>query len=76
METYGKTKEEVLERLNSYKNPDPRCTYPFSPKPLGYCWAYANHVDGTRGFEDMEAICKDCNMWRGEFLERQVKNGT
>jgi len=49
MGAYGKTKEEAIARINSYKNPDKRCTYPFTCDPLGYCWAYAHHVDGRDG---------------------------
>jgi len=28
-----------------YRNPDPRCTYPFTPDLFGYCWSYAIAVD-------------------------------
>ena len=64
MSTYGKTKEEVRARIMSYKNPDKRCTYPFTCDPLGYCWSYANYVDGDERFKDIEAICKNCEMWK------------
>lgn len=50
--------------INDYKNPDPSCTYPFTPDPLGYCWSYANHVDGTLGYEDVEEMCSDCEFWK------------
>ncbi len=48
---------------DKYRNPDPRCRYPFTPEPLGYCWSYANHVDGTKGFEDMARICPECDEY-------------
>lgn len=57
---------EAIERVKSYENPDSRCTYPFALDALGYCWSYANHVDGTSGFEDMEKICPTCDEWSGE----------
>ena len=47
----------------SYKNKDPRCRFPHNQSPLGYCWAYAHHVDGTKGHEDMEKICPGCEYW-------------
>lgn len=46
--------------FDKYRNPDPRCRYPFTPDPAGYCWSYAHHVDGTAGFENMQAICAMC----------------
>ena len=63
-ETYGRTEEEARARINSYKNPDPRCTYPFTCDPLGYCWGYANHIDKTPGFEKLN--CKDCELWNSK----------
>jgi hypothetical protein len=41
-----------------YKNPDPRCHYPWDDSPVGFCWSYAHHVDGQPGFENMVAICE------------------
>ena len=63
MTTYGKTEEEAIARINTYKNEDKRCTYPFECSPLGYCWSYAHHVDGNPKFADIESICKDCEFW-------------
>ena len=59
-------KRKFLRRLNSYCNHDDRCTYPFSPDRAGYCWSYAHHVDGTRGYEDMGKICPGCECWKPE----------
>lgn len=47
-----------------YRNPDPRCTYPFTPDPVGYCWGYACHVDGNEKFADMMSRCVGCECWR------------
>jgi len=52
------------ERLKMYRNPDPRCTYPFEMCSLGYCWSYAHHVDGTTGYEDMMLVCPTCDCWK------------
>ena len=48
--------------VEKYRNPDPRCKYPFEPKFAGYCWGYANHVDGEPGFEKF--TCEGCDMWQ------------
>jgi len=48
-----------------YENLDPRCQYP-STSRWDYCWAYAHHVDGTPGYEDLEAICRKCEHWKPE----------
>jgi hypothetical protein len=48
---------------HKYENPDPRCEYPYDPSPVGYCWSYANHVDGEDKFADMTAICPGCECW-------------
>lgn len=53
------TKEQLLK----YKNPDPRCEYPFTPDAAGYCWSYAHHVDGTKGYKHMKRKCLHCEMW-------------
>lgn len=47
-----------------YENKDQRCTYPFEPCGAGYCWSFANHVDGTPRFEDMSKICPGCEFWK------------
>ena len=46
-----------------YKNPDPRCIYPF---PSDYCWSYACYVDGNKGFENIEAKCLSCKYWKAK----------
>lgn len=66
MGAYGKTKAEARARINSYKNPDKRCTYPFTCEVLGYCWSFAHHIDKTPGYENIEAICKGCEYWKEE----------
>ena len=53
-------REALRELFNRYKNPNPRCSYPFTPDPVGYCCSYACHVDGDPKFKDLEAICKGC----------------
>ena len=56
-----------------YRNPDRRCTYPFEPNALGYCWSYANFVDGTFPWANkpMESTCKGCELWKkGNYSER------
>ncbi len=55
--------------LEKYRNPDPRCSYPFEPCGAGYCWSYAHHVDGTAGYENMESICPDCECFTVEDAE-------
>lgn len=49
---------------NKFKNPDKRCTYPFTPDIAGYCWSYAHHIDGTKGWENIENICLKCEYWK------------
>ncbi len=62
--------EIAVKKVKSYRNPDKRCSYPFICAPMGYCWAYANHVDKTPKFEDMSKICPGCEFWE---IERLVK---
>jgi hypothetical protein len=50
--------------LKKYENPDRRCFYPFSNDPVGYCWSFAHHVDGTPRFADIKSICASCEYWR------------
>ena len=49
-----------------YRNPDKRCQHPFTPDAAGYCFTYAHHVDGTAGYEDIEALCRrgPCEFWK------------
>ena len=58
-----------LALFTSYRNPDHRCSYPWDPSPCGYCWSWAHHVDGTKGYEDMMKICPGC-----EFFKPQGRN--
>ncbi len=46
--------------LRKYVNKDKRCRLPIDPEnpgPLEYCWSFAHHVDGTKGYEDIQGIC-------------------
>ena len=63
MKTENAAKEQKIE---DYENKDPRCQYPFEPMSLGYCWSYAHYVDGDAGFEDIESVCKNCELWQDE----------
>lgn len=60
------------EHFIKYRNSDDKCTYPFTPDPLGYCWSFAHHIDKTKGYEDMEKICKNCECWK-EKIENELK---
>ena len=48
---------------DKYENKSPRCEYPFTSDAVGYCWSYAHYVDGTEKFQDIERICKTCDMF-------------
>ena len=61
---------------NKYKNPDPRCKYPFTPDPVGYCWSYANYIDGAKDFEDMSKRCPDCEYWKETTMTPGQKERT
>jgi len=50
--------------LPKYANPDFRCLHPKYESHFDYCWSYAHHVDGTKGYEDMGPICRRCEFWR------------
>ena len=54
----------VVLRALAYRNPDPRCCYPFELSPLGYCWGYAIDVDAGR--ERTEEACEACDCWNPE----------
>ncbi len=56
--------QECESVFNKYRNPDHRCKYPFEACPTGYCWSFANHVDGEESYEDMDAICCDCEFFK------------
>jgi hypothetical protein len=47
---------------SKYRNPDPRCGYPFTPEPLDYCWSWANRVDRHKT-ANCDG-CKGCDMFR------------
>ena len=47
-----------------YKNPDPRCTSPFDPSFVGYCWSYVNHADGDLNSEQLLKKCEVCELWK------------
>lgn len=49
--------------FRKYKNPDTHCEYSFTAEPVGYCFSYAHHVDGTPGFEDLIERCRYCDCW-------------
>jgi hypothetical protein len=55
----------------NYKNPDSKCHYHFEPDPLGYCFAWAHHVDGTKGFEDMLPRCLRCECYEDSLDYRE-----
>ena len=48
-----------------YENKD-NCSYPFTPDPSGYCWAYASYIDKAKGFEKLD--CSKC-----EFLNNPTE---
>ena len=51
---------EWIKRLKSYKNKDKRCHYPWTISNVGYCWGWANYIDGTTGKPD----CLKCEYWK------------
>ena len=67
MATCGKTEGEAITKIKTYRNPDERCAYPFSPGY--YCWSYAFYIDygdewlKKRKVESMEEICHHCEFW-------------
>ena len=54
-------------RFSKYKNPDKRCTYPFEPMSIGYCWGWASFVDGGN-----PPKCDKCEMW---IANREAEDG-
>ena len=59
-----KDRAAAMKFYGKYRNRNPRCGYPFEPSPAGYCWSYAHHVDGTKGFEEMsKEICPHCELF-------------
>ena len=55
-------------KFSDYKNPDKRCSYPFTPEALGYCWGYAGLWDKAKNAKELKRkalkFCPDCGMWR------------
>ena len=47
-----------------YRNPDPRCTYPFDAEPCGYCWSYAVIIDLGGSQRTQLAGCRHCECWK------------
>ena len=60
-------------QLDKYRNPDPRCAYPFTPDTFGYCWTYAHHVDGSSGFDVLK--CGGCEFFKPEEEARDEQRG-
>lgn len=73
------TRTKWIKRLKSYKNNDPRCSYPWELGNLGYCWGYASWLDGKNGdksifgwgdysmYKEYIEFCrKDCKYWKGK----------
>ncbi len=58
--------EGPIAEPDKYENDDPRCTQPYSPAALDYCWSYAHHVDGSPGYADLKARCHGCEFWKPE----------
>lgn len=52
----------------SQYSPPKWCAYPFENDPLGYCWSWANHIDGQRKeFEKArDGFCKGCELNKDE----------
>ena len=60
-------------QILTYKNPDPRCTIPFSNDPCGYCWSYARHVD--KGIpEQCGCATRGCEFWEEEKKDETKEN--
>jgi len=51
------------EKYLKYKNPDPRCHYPFSPQPFGYCLSYRKDVDDGSPKAGTFQECEGCPYW-------------
>ncbi len=46
-----------------YRNPDPRCGYPWADDFSEYCLSYACHIGGEERYRDMEGICPGCKYF-------------
>lgn len=53
----------LMNKYTKYKNKD-RCTYPFQPESLGYCWSYANWIDdGKKDYKEfVKRYCLNCEF--------------
>ena len=58
-------------KIEKYKNPDPRCTYPFEPCGAEYCWGYAVSVD--KGEPRQEESCRGCEFWEDVYTTGLVR---
>lgn len=46
--------------FEKYRKPE-KCSYPWSPEPLGYCWGYAENKDAGMTDEEIEKeLCEGC----------------
>ena len=52
-----------------YRNPDKRCSYPWSDDAMGYCWTYAGKVDEIEEI-NMDYNCKGC-----EYFIKEASDG-
>jgi len=57
---------EKAEKYEKYRNPDPRCQYPFEPDIFGYCWTWATYTDGLKRARrsPIGEICAGCEYWK------------
>jgi hypothetical protein len=60
------------EHLLRYRNPDPRCTYPFEPSGVGYCCSYALYVDGDKKIMSMDSACSNCDCWEPNITDKRI----
>ncbi len=54
-----------------YENKDPRCDYPFTPDPIGYCWGFAQYIDYLKrpiawknGVKWYKLSCRGCESYK------------
>ena len=55
---------DKLKSYKKYKNPDKRCSYPFTNDVLGYCYGFAGWLDDTKKVITMQQLCNGCEYWR------------
>lgn len=68
------SKHPAAKVFTIYLNPDPRCRYPWTPGPAGYCWSYACYVDGDKNYTPIESICRGCELWKEHTGLRKERN--